>query len=398
MMDAKMNTSAQAAFSERVDSLPADLSQGSAHAENLLTEMNQMLSRVHNHAQQLQQELTSLSAQGAQTAKGQSLQEALQTLLQKTHDLTHSLSAQQAYLNDGSPASAQWLDTQAHMLHKTRKQAQSAWQDTLQSAGTRAATASGHMGWSGQVQTSEDDVLGVISDASGQTRDEQDRLVQLPAGEHEGLDGVVSMVGGMLRANATTTAVGKRRLAASDDVETLQNKWGQYVTQQYKKSPQNLDIEQLIQWVMREAYVGNNQDLRAYATRVEYYTQLKKQLRVELDRAREFRSAHSTGPGKDQKLTEAFDKKRLNTDPEIVDGQWRVRPFEDDKKTESVAELDAYIKSLDNLLSTVGDDSQIAHLELQNMTQKQAQLLNALSNLSKVLHDTAMSILRKIGS
>jgi hypothetical protein len=48
-------------------------------------------------------------------------------------------------------------------------------------------------------------------------------------------------------------------------------------------------------------------------------------------------------------------------------------------------------------LQSIGDDSQLANLDLQNHMQKLQQTLQMLSNVSKVSHDTAMAIIRKIG-
>ena len=43
------------------------------------------------------------------------------------------------------------------------------------------------------------------------------------------------------------------------------------------------------------------------------------------------------------------------------------------------------------------DDAQLANIDLQNMLQKQQQTLQTMSNVSKMLHDTAMAIIRKVG-
>lgn len=43
------------------------------------------------------------------------------------------------------------------------------------------------------------------------------------------------------------------------------------------------------------------------------------------------------------------------------------------------------------------DDDQLAGRDLQNILQKQQQTLQMLSNISKMLFDTAQSIIRKIG-
>ena len=63
----------------------------------------------------------------------------------------------------------------------------------------------------------------------------------------------------------------------------------------------------------------------------------------------------------------------------------------------TVKELECYIERLELLeLATVGDDSQLANVDLQNMLQKQQQALQMMSNISKMSHDTAMAVIRNI--
>ncbi len=59
--------------------------------------------------------------------------------------------------------------------------------------------------------------------------------------------------------------------------------------------------------------------------------------------------------------------------------------------------LDNGIAVFEEKLSSVGDDTQLATIDLQNMLQKQQQSLDAISIESKMLHDTAMAVIRKIG-
>ena len=68
------------------------------------------------------------------------------------------------------------------------------------------------------------------------------------------------------------------------------------------------------------------------------------------------------------------------------------------EKISTKAELDAHIRILEDELATVGDDSQLANVDLQNALQKQQQTLQTMSNVSKMLHDTAMAIIRKMGT
>lgn len=58
--------------------------------------------------------------------------------------------------------------------------------------------------------------------------------------------------------------------------------------------------------------------------------------------------------------------------------------------------LDTGIEVLEGKLSTVGDDAQLANIDLQNSLQKQQQTLQTMSNISKMLHDTAKSIIQNM--
>ena len=55
------------------------------------------------------------------------------------------------------------------------------------------------------------------------------------------------------------------------------------------------------------------------------------------------------------------------------------------------------IKNWEDELSSIGEDAQLANIDLQNALQKQQQTLQTMSNVSKLLHDTAMAVIRKIG-
>ena len=55
------------------------------------------------------------------------------------------------------------------------------------------------------------------------------------------------------------------------------------------------------------------------------------------------------------------------------------------------------IAKWEDKLNTIGDDAQLANVDLQNMLQKQQRTLQMMSNISKSLHDTAMAVIRKMG-
>ena len=63
---------------------------------------------------------------------------------------------------------------------------------------------------------------------------------------------------------------------------------------------------------------------------------------------------------------------------------------------QQIKALDTGIEVFEEKLSSVGDDAQLANIDLQNSLQKQQQTLQTMSNVSKMLHDTSMSIIRNM--
>ncbi|MEO0594283.1 MAG: hypothetical protein AAFZ38_11945, partial [Myxococcota bacterium] len=90
-------------------------------------------------------------------------------------------------------------------------------------------------------------------------------------------------------------------------------------------------------------------------------------------------------------------------DPEHANGQ---RPAHTDparyeagnrKQAHTVKELQDYEKYLEDQMNSIGDDAQLQNVELQNQLQRQQQLLQMMSNMSKAMHDAAMGIVRNFG-
>jgi len=68
-----------------------------------------------------------------------------------------------------------------------------------------------------------------------------------------------------------------------------------------------------------------------------------------------------------------------------------------DPANASKRQLKSYLEDMENQLQRVGNDAQLANIDLQNMLQKQQQAIQMMSNISKSLHDTAKTIIQKIG-
>jgi hypothetical protein len=112
------------------------------------------------------------------------------------------------------------------------------------------------------------------------------------------------------------------------------------------------DVNSLVQHVLRQSYLDQFQDLASAAG----------------------------------KLKEINDQKQAIRDH--VNGL---------KASGTPSDLEKEIEKWEEKLRSIGDDAQLANIDLQNMLQKQQSLMQTLSNISKVLYETAMATIRKIG-
>lgn len=151
------------------------------------------------------------------------------------------------------------------------------------------------------------------------------------------------------------------------------------------------DINALIQHVIRQSYLECSEDLRHYANKVTFYNDLKKDIRDSLANARE-RLSGVAGKDGDHKFKKPYVAS-------VFSGEYTGQGKTGNKKKtcKTKAELEAYIEELEGKLNSVGDDAQLANVDLQNILQKQQQAIQTLSNVSKSCHDTAMSVIRKMG-
>jgi hypothetical protein len=209
-----------------------------------------------------------------------------------------------------------------------------------------------------------------------------------------GWNNVLQGVGGLMQASGT-----------QPNTDGLQSRWSEFIAQVGSEKGALVDINSLVQAVLREAYMENTKDLHFYAQKVRYFNEVKKAMRDELTRAREALTDSVTS------ASEAVTEGDIEDAGEFVvnygSTDVNAEAFGDvDEITgelgaggniETKADLETYIQGLEEKLNSVGDDAQLANVDLQNMLQKQQQTLQMMSNISKMLHDTAMAIIRKIG-
>ncbi|MCZ7619298.1 MAG: hypothetical protein M5U32_13665 [Myxococcota bacterium] len=147
-----------------------------------------------------------------------------------------------------------------------------------------------------------------------------------------------------------------RALRAGDDDAAIV-RWSAAVASMVRDGGP-IDLEALVQWVLRESYLQANADLRDYADKVKYFNEQKKHTREAITDARRFR-------------------RRLASD-------------------EEVEAVDRQLECWERLLEELGESETLAQLDLQSVLQRQQQTLQALSNIAKRLHDTAKSIIQKL--
>jgi len=136
-------------------------------------------------------------------------------------------------------------------------------------------------------------------------------------------------------------------------IENIEKSWSSFIETSLAElakleSPDlPTDVSKLVHRVLSESYLVANEDVKYYSEKVKLLNELKEEIREELNKMR--------------------------------------------------TKMEEYISCLEQNLETLGDDAQLANVDLQNALQKQQQTLQSMSNVSKMLHDTAIAVIRKIG-
>ncbi len=171
----------------------------------------------------------------------------------------------------------------------------------------------------------------------------------------------------------------------------------------------NLNINALVQAVLRNSYQDNQSDLKDYALKVEFFNNLKKNIRGEIARARSYQSANASTNG-NAAFPTAYQANATGSDTYNGSAQVNMNegnnwgssgtsPGNGISPTGTISnanDLNSYISTMEEYLTSVGDDAQLAQVDLQNMAQNQQQTLQTLSNLSKSFNDVSMAIIRNI--
>lgn len=168
----------------------------------------------------------------------------------------------------------------------------------------------------------------------------------------------------------------------ANDAKRAAARWSELVTQLGAK----VDTAALVAWILRQAFVEVSADLRDAADRVAYF-------------------AEQTRGGGEYIARLKAQAAKLEEAEQVEVALLRRAEYElfapglesAGKKLLGRTEIEAEIRRFEEQLNGVGDDAQLANVDLQNVLQKQQQTLQMMSNISKMLYDTATAVIRKIG-
>lgn len=170
-----------------------------------------------------------------------------------------------------------------------------------------------------------------------------------------------------------------------------------------------VDLDTMVQQVLREAYVESTMDLQAYAEKVRCLNSRKKAIREHLAAVRTFKEGviaaargrgvdlHRGGPEDLAVLAELYKEHAHPREVGDIEYELGIPDCVPPAGVDSPAQLDREVKRWEETLATLGEDAQLANVDLQNALQRQQQTLQLMSNVSKMIHETSMAIIRKIG-
>jgi prefoldin subunit 5 len=173
------------------------------------------------------------------------------------------------------------------------------------------------------------------------------------------------------------------------------------------------DAMALLQEVVRESYRQNQEDLRRLAEKLRRINEQKKAIRdyiaqlrafrgTVLQRAREARIDLCDMDAESKAiLARLFDELAVpweapNEETAEIRYELCIPERIPPAGTTNFGQLDGKLVDFEARLQSVGDDAQLANVELQMLLQKVQEIMQVLSNISKTQHETIIAIIRNL--
>lgn len=140
----------------------------------------------------------------------------------------------------------------------------------------------------------------------------------------------------------------------------------------------------LMRWALREGIIETSPPVALAADRARFTTEQREEVAAWLTQLRAIRvQTRAPALAPDIVLTPTFSKGA----PAVASRS---------TKTLTPAQLDALVAALEGKLRALGEDAQMANIDLQDTMQKHQQMVQMISTISKLMHDTSMSIVSNL--
>jgi vacuolar-type H+-ATPase subunit I/STV1 len=171
----------------------------------------------------------------------------------------------------------------------------------------------------------------------------------------------------------------------------------------------SLDIDALVMLVMFDIWKSGEEDLKELINEMDKMNEAKKNQREYLERLKKQKIPTEKTIKNEYKTTTAITPSQKKVDKPVLLKESANTPLLNIKYTRtpklpvlkdpgqmSAIELEQAINTTNANLSTLEEIDQLDQMALQDAMQKQAQLLQLMSNISKMLHDTLKGIIQNL--
>jgi len=152
------------------------------------------------------------------------------------------------------------------------------------------------------------------------------------------------------------------------NLTVVEDRWSEFVAKIHTGDT-SMDINSLIQSVLRDSYLEQNKDLQFYADKVTYYNDLKEGIRDSIAESRDYRSQF------DDKMT-GTDTKSFSPIREIPVGKVEPEP------TMTSQNLEQYL-ILESETNTIVDEYNTMYMSLQDIEKEMTELASKISENNK---------------
>jgi len=194
-------------------------------------------------------------------------------------------------------------------------------------------------------------------------------------------------------------------LARNPSFSTVRVQWTDLI-KRLRATGRPIDVNALVQSVLRQSSLQARADRTRMENKKRTCNESKKVILTE--RRRELQSRQQML--KSNKQTTPFAAKNLAPPQRYQPKKGQIdqtrnmavetkkpEPGPPSLRITTPKKLGASISGLEFQLPTACGDDQLANVDMQNMLQKQQQTMQMMSQISKMLNDTAMAVIRKIG-